>query len=94
MKLRWKKEDAPTGLARVCAGPRGSKYHDGVDYYASTSCARNGKWFWSSPSNDLFGIGWKNSAADGVYFDDEKSAKSAAKSYVDDCIAVHMERTK
>ena len=93
MKLRWKKDDPVTGLARVCAGPRGSKYHDGVDYYASVSCGRDGKWFWSSPSRDEFAMAWKNSAADGIYFDDEKSAKADAEKYVDSCIAKQLERT-
>ena len=94
MKLRWKKDEPVTGLDRVCAGPRGSKYHDGVDYYASVSCARSGKWFWSSPSHDGLGIEWKNSAADGIYFDDEKSAKADAKKYVDSCITKHNEAMK
>lgn len=93
MKLRWKKDDPVTGLARVCAGPRGSKYHDGVDYYAYVSCGRNAKWFWSSPNCVEFGIEWKNSAADGIYFEDEKSAKVDAKKYVDSCIAKHLEKS-
>jgi len=29
MSLRWKKEKAETGLAAVCASPRGFEYHDG-----------------------------------------------------------------
>ena len=94
MSMRWKKDDPVTGLARVCASPRGSKYQDGVDYYASTLCCRNGQWMWSAPSCDELGIEWKNSAADGIYFEDEKSAKADAKKYVDSCIAKHMERTK
>lgn len=93
-KLRWKKDGPVTGLAGVCAGPRGSKYHDGVDYYASTSCCTNGMWMWSAPSRDELGIEWKNSAADGIYFSDEKSAKYEAKRYVDSCIAKHMENIK
>ena len=86
MKLRWKKDAKLTGLMSIGASPRGSTYHDGADYYASTSCTRDGKWMWSSPSNAEFGIEWRNSAAEGVYFDDEKQAKIEAKKYVDECI--------
>ena len=83
MKLRWKLDDKPTGLASVCAGPRGSKYHDGDEYYASVSCSRDGRWFWSAPSNKNLGIEWRNSAAEGIYFETCKDAKIDAKKYID-----------
>ncbi|MGL5219583.1 MAG: hypothetical protein ACRC8G_08915 [Plesiomonas shigelloides] len=87
MKLRWKLDDKETGLRGVCAGPRGSKYHDGNDYYASVSCMRNGKWVWSAQANNALGIEWRNSAAEGIYFDSAADAKCEAKKHIDAAIA-------
>ena len=53
MRLRWKKDARETGLAAVVAGPRGSKYTDGTNNYATVnahSFRRSGKtgWYWVS----------------------------------------------
>lgn len=37
MRLRWKKNPRPLGLASIGAGPRSSKLHDGVKEYASVN---------------------------------------------------------
>lgn len=52
MSLRWKKEKAETGLAAVCAPPRGFEYHDSGKLYAVVSPVCNPfmsvakGWYW------------------------------------------------
>jgi len=81
MRLRWKKEEPLTGLARIGAPPRGSKLHDGKVTYASISCLgrrHDNKWY--------FVAGWgscvphKNTCAEPV--ETEQEAKKAAFDYV------------
>lgn len=49
-RLRWKLNPAPTGLARVAAGPRGSTLRDasGVRYATVDAIGRrdSGPWYW------------------------------------------------
>lgn len=51
MKLRWKRQKAQTGLAAVCASPRGYEYHDGEKQYANVSALMGDRqnifgWYW------------------------------------------------
>jgi hypothetical protein len=51
MRMRWKREKAKTGLAAVCAPPRGYEYYDGETLYATVSALRDSKrsvvgWYW------------------------------------------------
>ena len=51
MNIRWKREKQVTGLASICAGPRGWMYHDGESTYATVSALRNYRrivvgWYW------------------------------------------------
>ena len=51
VSMRWKQEKAETGLAAVCAAPRGYEYHDGARLYATVSPLLNrGRrvvgWYW------------------------------------------------
>jgi len=56
MKLRWKKNPKPTGLARIGAGPRGSVLSDGDKKYASIEALTKQwgvdalGWFWTVPT--------------------------------------------
>lgn len=88
-KLRWKKEPAQTGLARIGAGPRGSKYWDGETEYAHTH-AKGGDWreplqgwFLSCPPQD--GIPHRNTC-DEPLFETEAEAKKAAAAYIKECL--------
>lgn len=56
MRLRWKKDKAETGLARIGAAPRGHTLHDGEKEYAHVSPLGGGwrelrGWFWSCPTS-------------------------------------------
>lgn len=88
-RLRWKKNEALTGLARIDAGPRGSCLHDGKTRYASVSAlsryARNALegWYWVTPSAP--GIPWKNTC--DTPCKTEGDAKKAAMEYVKACLA-------
>jgi len=52
MALRWRKDKRQTGLAGVCAGPRGSGLYDGEKKYASVNARSIGwgkgydGWYW------------------------------------------------
>lgn len=61
MALRWKKDPAPTGLARVGSGPRSSKLLDGKEELASVSASYGptsrfkviGWYWWSRVSGEI-----------------------------------------
>ena len=91
MAKRWRKDPMPTGLARVCAGVRGSDLFDGDLLLASVGYS-DGKWntkgwYWSCGSNGVLGIEHRNTAHDKV--DTEKEAKAAAKKYIDSCLRIN-----
>jgi hypothetical protein len=85
MKKRWKNNPKPTGLAAVCAGPQGSIFHDGKVTFAWTGYI-SGKfhgvtgWYWVSPVNEDFDIGFNNTSRDPVETQDE--AKKQAADYI------------
>ena len=89
MNIRWKNKPKATGLASVCAGPQGSKLHNGKTTLAWTSYI-NGDfhnvkgWYWVSPSNDELGIELRNSCNEPV--ETQQEAKAQAKAYIDSCI--------
>ena len=58
MALRWKKDPAPTGLARVTAGPRGSSLRiDGGMRVATVRC----RWSLLNPVKEWFWVaGWEH----------------------------------
>ena len=81
-RLRWKKNLRETGLASVCSGPRGSKYHDGRLVYATVSASIerfqvNG-WYWVAGWDS--GVPYKNTCFDLCETEDE--AKKQASAYV------------
>ena len=82
-RLRWKKNDRETGLIAVCAGPRGSYYHDGEKQYASVSYV-DGKWH--KAKGWYFVAGWDSDVPHYNSCDKpcgtEKEAKQMAKEYV------------
>lgn len=84
MKLTWKRDPHPTGLASVGAGPRGSKLHDGEKTYATTSAIGGS---WRGPLRGWYWVaGWDgdfpsfNSYQTPLATEDE--AKKAARAYV------------
>lgn len=85
MALRWKKNPRPTGLARVCAGPQGSRLRDGDNEYAQTVFFREfaskgaSGWYWVA-GNNTAGIARINTCCDLLQTEDE--AKSSAMAYV------------
>lgn len=89
-RLRWKKDEAATGLARIGAGPRSSMLHDGVTKYASVYAhhrfGRGGMtgWYWVA-RNDEAGVPLKNTCNTPYKTEDE--AKAAALEYVKACLA-------
>ncbi len=87
MAMRWKKEPAPTGLARVTAGPRDSELLiDGVTRVAAVSAvgrSNSNGWFWVA--------GWghphiphKNTCNTPCATENE--AKAEAIGYVRECL--------
>lgn len=83
MKMRWKREDAETGLARVGSAPRGSYLHDGETTFARTMTAGGGwrgpvrGWYWTAVSPQGKGVNTSNNLVA-----DESTAKSQATEYV------------
>ena len=82
-KLRWKKDSRETGLKSIGAGPRGSKYHDGVKQYASVSAIGGGwrpfeGWHWVAGWDS--DIPYYNSCRNPLATEEE--AKKAAEAYV------------
>lgn len=81
-RLRWKKHEKVTGLARVCAGPHGSDYTDGTTKYATIQAHRDwGKdvkkgWFFYASVE-----GVKINTCD-TDFPTESEAKAAASAWV------------
>lgn len=83
MLLRWKLHPRETGLRAVCAGPRGSDYHDGKKIYAKVQALGGGGrltvgWFWVAGWDS--GIPHKNTSRTPVATADE--AKAQAMAYV------------
>jgi hypothetical protein len=84
MKLRWKKHEPERGLARIGAGPRGSKLHDGKKQYAGVAALGGGwrgeveRWFWVSGWDS--DVPYKNTCQTPV--STEAEAKKAALEYV------------
>ena len=82
MALRWKKDPAPTGLARICAGPRGSTLRIDGDVRVATVSAHGkhkDKWFWVA--------GWQHPSIPhkntcGEPPQTEAEAKASAMAYV------------
>lgn len=87
-RLRWKKDEAATGLERIGARPRSSMLHDGATKYASVYAhyrlGRGGMtgWYWVATGP---GIPHKNTCATAIETEDE--AKKAALKYVKACLA-------
>jgi len=83
MAIRWKKNPAPTGLARVCSGPPGSTLRiDGrirVATVRTFSGPRGSGWYWVA--------GWGHPSIPSVNtcnepLNSEAEAKHAAETYV------------
>jgi hypothetical protein len=84
MALRWRKDPRETGLAGVCAGPRGhTLYKDGKERVASVNAYRDGwgmdykGWYWVARGDS---IPYKNTCDNPVETDTE--AKKEAMAYV------------
>ena len=82
MRLRWKKQQALTGLMRIGAGPRGSFYHDGEKEYASIS-ALGGDWMrnfngWYWVTNSQSGMPHKNTCDNPCKTEAEAKKQAAA----------------
>lgn len=86
MALRWKKNSAEKGLARIGAGPRGSKLRDGDVEYASVYALRQNYqvkgWYWVVGTQQ--GMPHKNTC--NTPSATEAEAKTAAMAYVRACI--------
>lgn len=78
IRLRWKKNPAPTGLMAVGSGPRGSKLHDGEKKYASVCADRQERWYWVAGWDS--DVPYMNTCDSSVATEDE--AKSQALAYV------------
>lgn len=80
MAMRWKKNQRPSGLAGVCAGPQGSTLRvDGV--MAATVYSHNRsatEWYWVAGWD--MGIPHKNTCGEPPQ--SEADAKAAAQAYV------------
>lgn len=86
MRLTWRKNKKPTGLARNFAGPRGSTLFTGDGTKVATVSAikkDDSQWYWVA--------GWghpsvphKNTCDQP--FNSEQDAKNAAKAYVIACL--------
>mgnify|MGYP003634857084 CR=1 FL=1 len=92
MALRWRRDKRETGLRAVGAAPSNSGLWDGDVNLANTSskvfCWRNSDrkgYYWSCPTNEDYGITWKNTCR-GVPLDTEKEAKEEATKYIKECI--------
>jgi len=77
IRLRWKREPAPTGLSRVCSGPRGSYFWDGKTIYAMVDAIPELRgWYWHTwditPRHNSYATPCKT----------EAEAKAQAKAYV------------
>ena len=82
--MRWKKEEALSGLARVGAGPRDSTLRDGEKRFASVYAIGGGcrgpvtGWFWVCPT-DAVGE-YKNTCNEPA--PDEATAKAQAMAFI------------
>ena len=92
MALRWRKDERVTGLAGICAGPRGSGLYDGSVKYASIRAfgRYSGKKGW------YYVCGWGSSVPHFNSCDkpipDEATAKSEAMAYVRKHLKLQQER--
>ncbi len=80
-RLRWKREPRITGLAAVCANPRGSEYTDGEKTYARTVSfgyrdlrKRTGWWWYASGD----GVPRKSTCDEPIPTEEEAKALAAA----------------
>lgn len=94
-RLRWKKNEALTGLSAIGARPQGSRLHDGIKEYANT-CAtyylpkkRAWGWYWVARCDEA-GVPLKNTCIQLVPTEDD--AKKAAMEYVKACMAKRGEK--
>ena len=82
MSMRWRREPAATGLARIGAGPRSSGLYDGNAKYAMVSALRRSYvtigWYWVAGWNS--NVPYKNSSNEKLT--DEATAKANAMAYV------------
>lgn len=83
-KIRWKKEPAETGLARIGAPPRAYVLHDGETEYAYVlpnvggwRTKQNG-WYWVVPTHES--MPYKNTCQTPC--ETVEDAKTQAKDYV------------
>ena len=87
--------EALTGLSAICAGPQGSRLHDGITEYANTHATnyqpknRAWSWYWVARCDEA-GVPLKNTCNTPVKTEDE--AKQAAMSYVKACMAKRGEK--
>lgn len=87
-KLRWKLKPAATGLAAVCAGPRSSDLHDGMERFATVQAlgrhAGRPGWFWYA-RNESRGVPLENTSHRPCNTVEE--AKAEAMAYVKEHLA-------
>jgi hypothetical protein len=89
--MRWKKEKAVTGLAAVCAPPRGYEYHDGKTLYAVVSPLTTGVrnvvgWYWSA--------GWGSDVPHKNTCHERCSTPEEAKKRADEYVKTHLAAIK
>jgi hypothetical protein len=86
VRLTWKRQANESGLAGVCQQERGWDLRANGVCVASVRPARRGferdtvGWWWSCPSDDTRGIGWKNTASAAVKTPEE--ARDACEYYI------------
>jgi len=84
--MRWRKEKAPTGLARICSGPQGYELTENGIEYASVSAFQvrwqvYEGWYWLA---DAENVPYKNTCWNPV--ETEEQAKADAMAYVKQCL--------
>ena len=87
MAMRWKKDPAVTGLARICAGPRGSALRINGDIRVATvnvlGRSNSKGWFWVAGWGHA-DIPHKNTCKEPRKTEEE--AKAEATQYVRKCL--------
>lgn len=82
MALRWRKDPRETGLAAVCAGPRGSGLYDGNKKYAHVAAFSR----WNEKKGWYYVCGWDSGVPHfnscNKPITDEAAAKAEAMAYV------------
>jgi len=82
MKLRWKKDPLPTGLARIGCGPQGSALRINGDVIVATISCHNknpNEWYWVAGWSAET-VPYKNTCNDMPQT--EQDAKKSAMEYV------------